>query len=74
MSMSAKTTVELTREQLSTIIEALDYQHDGLYQEYDLEEKGMKSAPPGVPEVIDRLVTLADSLEEKLVATFSSEK
>ena len=57
--------IELTRQQLEVLVRALDYHHDGLYQEHQLEER-KKEAPPGVREYTLELVDLADMLEAKL--------
>lgn len=62
-----KVTIELDRDQLETLIGALDYQNNGLYEAHGLDvSRGIESAPPGVEERMNKLVALADSLEDKL--------
>lgn len=72
--MSAKTTIEIAADDLLTIVGALDYQYNGLFKEYDLEEKGVRSAPVTVQQLIDKLTDLAETLEEKAAVALSSEK
>jgi len=72
--MSVKTTIEIAVDDLLTIVEALDYQYDGLFEEYDLEEKGVSSAPVVVQQLIDKLTDLAETLEEKAATALSSAK
>ena len=62
-----KVTIELDRDQLETLIGALDYQNNGLFQQYSLDvTQGVESAPPGVQERMNKLVALADELEDRV--------
>jgi hypothetical protein len=62
--MDERLNVTLTIDEVRTLISALDFHHNGLLDEYNLWDRPIDSAPQKIQDVLPRILTLADRLDD----------
>ena len=61
--MSNKFNVELTIEEIRILVNALDFHHDGLLDEYDLWDNPIDTAPQDIQDVLPKILAVADRID-----------
>jgi hypothetical protein len=62
--MDKKLNVELTIDEIRILVNALDFHHDGLLDEYDLWDNPIDTAPQDIQDVLPRILALADRFDD----------